>query len=42
MNEATLSALIVSVIREFGGVLFIGVLVVFAIVVKVFNRFFGD
>lgn len=41
-SEAELSALAVSVFREFGGVLFLGVLVVFAIVWKIFQRFFGD
>lgn len=42
MNEVTISALIMSIIREFGGVVLITVVVIFGIVYKVFNRFFGD
>lgn len=41
-SPAELSALVVSIVREFGGVVMITVLVVFAIVWKVFHRFFGD
>jgi len=42
MNETELSALIVSIIREFGGVVLITVVVIFAIVYSVFKKFFGD
>lgn len=41
-SPAELSALAVSVFREFGGLILISVVVVFAIVWKVFQRFFGD
>lgn len=41
-SPAELSALAVSIAREFGMLTIIAVLVVFAIVYKVFHRFFGD
>lgn len=42
MNEFSLSALVVSIIREFNGIIFITVIIAFYIVSSVFDKFFRN